>query len=167
MISIKDNIKTVVNNLKVVNPGPPYFMSGHRNEIAARLLRKTSSPSGKGKKYPLIILATDIKADKKDLLEYSLNLAIVIKTKESYTDADRETISFAPILRPLYESFIQGIVDSGLFVIPGGDPTDPPHSYVERGPWGVWSSEGTLKQYLPEPLDAIEITNLRLNVLTC
>lgn len=166
-MNIQDDIAVVVASMRTAEGGPPYFMYGHRNEIAARLLKKEGSSTNKNKKYPLIILAMDIpEPQRRDVIEFSLNLAIVCRTKDEYNVEQRMVEKFKPILYPLRDQFKQAIVDSGLFMWPG-DPTVPECTPIDRPKWGVWAEEGTLKQYMPDPLDCIEILDLKLNQVNC
>lgn len=166
-VNIQDWIGEIVTSMRATVDGPPYYMYGHRDEIAARLLKKEGSVIKKKQKYPLVILAMDIpRPVVKGVANYLLNIVIVCRTKNEYNVEQRMEQTFKPVLYPLHTQFIEAVRDSGLFMWPG-DPSYPDHLPIDRPKWGVWMSEGTLKQYMPDPLDAVEILNLKLNKVIC
>jgi len=148
---------------------PPYYMHGHRLEIANKLLEHDKDMVRKFQKYPLIALRQDISEGVKDYNEYKLNIIIVtytdpkLKAEQRY-ESDRP---FKSVLYPLYEEFMDALVNSGLFTWPGNQDY-PPHTKIDRPYWGTPASEKNEKSIFFDPLDAIEIIDLQINRMkTC
>ena len=143
----------------------PYYMYGHREEIANLLRTKENDPVYKYQKYPLVVLRLDASENVHDgVIDYNLNLAIMDFTDKNYNAADRYTNVFKPVLYPLYQSFLKQLKDSGLFMF-GSKLKEPKHTKVDRPFWGTPPSppnEGNNKYIFSDPLDAIEIINLQL-----
>lgn len=167
---VVDDIGTVVGRMRDstlavddLDYGKPFYMFGHRQEINRRLLTKNNNPNLKNKKYPLIILRLDLDEELEGgMFHYNLNIAIVTLTNKNLNAEERYTEVFKPILYPLYESFLKEIKASGLFVWPGNQLI-PPHVKIDRPYWGIEDLEANTKNIFSDPLDAIEIVNLKLN----
>jgi hypothetical protein len=158
--SIIDDIGLVVSKLRTVQDGPPYYMPGHPAEIMQRLGKKTQAAK---EKYPLIFLKLDfLEPISGGMYNYDLNLGIMMFTKQTYTLQQRRDNVFTPILIPLYESFMKGIRNAGKFSW-GGEQTFAPHTPVLRPFWGVAVAGNNTKNIFGDPLDCIEIINLRIN----
>lgn len=144
----------------------PFYMFGHRRYINGKLLEKNESKIHKYKKYPLIALRLDVDEDiENGMIKYpSLNLAILAYTKVDYTIEQRLENVYYPVLKPLYDLFFEKLKESGLFTWPGRQDF-PPHKRIFRPYWGTYASndEGTDKSVFSDPLDAIEILNLKIN----
>lgn len=96
--------------------GSPYYMYGHRVEIADRLTKKEQDPIKKKQRYPLIALKFDIAEVKRDgVSDFKLNIVIATKSDANSNAEQRMTNVFKPILYPLYEKFILKFCNSGLF----------------------------------------------------
>lgn len=164
MSFIGDDIGTVVAGLRTQVDGPPYYMYGHRREIRNRLMVMDKSATLKTKKYPLFILMMDSPAPVDlDMELHSLNIVIVTFTTLNKNAEQRITTVVDPILYPLYEDFMSALVHCGLFANLG--PYD--HTRIERPLWGVPGDDGTERYFLNDPVDAIELLNLRLNKELC
>ena len=146
--------------------GFPFYLYGHRQEIANRLDAKNKDRSTKDKKYPAIFLKLDTDEDIRNGYQfYDLNLVIVNFTKANYNAEERYTNVFKPVLYPIYEMFLKKLRDSGLFVWeapPDGDNTYPPHKKIDRPYYGTPGEEANVKRIFSDPLDAIEIVNLKI-----
>jgi hypothetical protein len=141
----------------------PYYMYGHRMEISDRLLEKDQSKATKYNKYPLIALKLDTPEKVEDgLWHYDLNIAILAFTDRNYDAPDRYTEVFKPVLYPIYESFLKQLRNSGLFMWEG-DQQYPPHIKIDRPYWGTEGKEQNMKSFFNDPLDAIEIVNLKIS----
>jgi len=173
MTDIIQDIETVVASLRdpIIDPlakgaGSPYFEYGHRHEIAMGLDIKNLDNKYKYQKFPLIALRLDIPEIKTGggITEYSLNLAIVESTQKQYNARQRKANVFDPILEPLYVRFMEALKTSGLFFWQG-QQYEPPHTKINRYFWGTPGPEKNEKNIFNEPIDAIEIINLRLKKL--
>jgi hypothetical protein len=156
-----------------VHPGSdtdlmPFYMYGHRLEIANRLTEKTKDPVFKYQKYPLIALRLPVTEFVSDgMWRFTLNIAILTFTDKKYTSDQRYEHVFRPVLYPLYQRFLEEIRNSGLFVWPQ-DQEFPEHTKIDRLYWGTQYSEGNEKNIFNDPIDAIEIIDLKLNqVVKC
>lgn len=155
-MNIVDHFKEIVQDM-----GTSHFMWGTRMEVNKRLMNKKNRYD----KYPLIVLYAPITGDQGDgMVNYSLNLTILEYTKSSINAEQRMTNVFVPTLMPLYKQFMQSIRNVGPFSWEG-DMERPPHSQTLVPYWGVETSEGMIKKYYSDPLDAIAITNLRVSMV--
>jgi hypothetical protein len=62
----------------------------------------------------------------------------------------------------MYESFLTELNDSGLFEWPGFQ-IRPTHVKIDRPFWGTEGKEGNTAYIFDDPLDAIEILDLKIN----
>jgi hypothetical protein len=145
----------------------PFFLPGHPLEIENRLVTKGTDPINKWKKYPLVVLRMDIDENYRgDMVDYTLNIAILNETQEDLNAQQRIAQVFKPILHPLYEAFMEAIKDSGNFVW-AGNQARPLHRKVDRPFWGNSAKNGNVDNIFSDPLDAVEIIDLRLSCYTC
>jgi hypothetical protein len=161
---IVDDIGAVVKLMRKEVSDVPYYMYGHRLEIAQRLKEKEGDKVFKNQKYPLVALRLDVVEEIfNDMAHYNLNIILVDFTDKNYNAEDRYLNVFKPKLYPMYQLFIEKIIDSGLFTWEqqqsGGIP---PHTKIDRPYWGTESAERNNAYIFHDPLDAIEIVNLKL-----
>lgn len=144
-------------------PDVPYYMYGHRLEIANRLILKDKDKDEKNRKYPLVALRLDI-AERVmgDMIHYKLNLAILAFTKMNYNAEQRYEFVFEPILKPLYEKFLTALRTTHIFTWPA-QYRDPLHTKIDRLYYGVSELERNVKHIFNDPLDAIEIVDLEIS----
>lgn len=161
MNHIVEQIGAIVTAMQDLN-GSPFYMYGHRLEINNRLLEKDAEPTQKNKKYPLIALRWETPEDVANgLVEYNLNIVFVTHTEKNYNAEQRQDNVIKPILTPIYEEFLRQIKISGLFTWEGNQK-EPNHTKTDRPYWGVSQNEGNIANIFDDPLDGIEITNLKL-----
>ncbi len=143
--------------------GMPYYMYGHRREIANRLLEMDEDRVLKYKKYPLVALRLDIPEEHEDgIIKFRLNIAIVMRTDQNWNAEERYPLVLKPVLYPLYESFLRNFKTAGLFMWEG-DQSEPPHTKLDRPYWGIEEGEGNVANIFNDPLDAIELIDLRFS----
>lgn len=168
---IGDDIETVVASMRTVTDGPPFWMYGHRTEIASRLRDLGKYKTTQEKRYPLIALRVDIPGEVLGSVKQysSLNIAIITMTDRQYNAEDRMELVFKRTLYPLYYQFMRGLKTCGLFMWPKGQKF-PDHVPIERFFWGTGytgntpgAEPGSTKELFDDPVDAIEIVNLKLN----
>lgn len=148
--------------------GAPYYMFGHRLEISNRLTEMEKNTEKKNMKYPLIALRLDIPEERSGgIVQYTLNLLIVTLTNKTYNAEERLENTFKPILYPIYELFIEKLQESGLFV--WQSPLQAPrHTTIDRYYYGKAGEEANIAHLFNDPLDAIEIVNLKLTkIINC
>jgi hypothetical protein len=112
----------------------------------------------------LIVLRLDIIENVRGIMvDYQLNLAILSHTDKNYTSEERMEKVFKPVLYPLYEKFLKALYNSGLFGWDRRTLEVPSHTKIDRPYWGTQSATGNnLRNTFSDPLDAIEILNLRV-----
>jgi hypothetical protein len=176
---IVDDIEAVVELMKIdsiLKRPDVYYMYGHKVEIAARLTEKDQDKVYKHQKYPLVALRMDFPETWNDgLFEVNLNIAIVQFTeKADYADKRYDKV-FRTELYPLYESFMRQLNNVGLFTWES-NLEKPPHTKIDRPFWGTpddqtvteRNAKGNEAYIFNDPLDAIEIVNLRMKRMkTC
>lgn len=162
-------MRQAVNTIKVVPVGedannvPPYFYIGHRKDINNQFKIKDRR-STKDKKYPAIVLSLDTEAEAENgFFLYSPTVWLLALSKDAYTTEQRFTEVFEPVLFPLYKSFIQSLVKSPVFQW-SGEQSAPAHSMVDRYYVGTPGSEGNKNKLFDDPLDAVEIRDLKINI---
>lgn len=141
----------------------PFFMAGHRMEISKRLTDKDKDKVFKYQKYPLIALRMDIQESvAKGIWSYSLNIAILNYADRKLNAEERMEKVFKPVLYPIYERFMEELRNSTKFFW-SGNQDYPEHTVILRPFWGTENQEGNVKNIFNDPLDGIEIVNLKLN----
>lgn len=175
MISIVDDIGKVVQFLRSgtystydFNDGSfaPYYMYGHRLEIASRLTELSQRPKGQLKKYPLIALNTmSIMPNVRgNVWDFNLNIVIGMNVDLNKSSEQREAEIFKPTLSPLYDAFKDAFSNAGLFTWDGALSQEfPPHTPMIKYFWGTEDKEGAMKNIFNETMSAIEIVNLKVS----
>lgn len=165
-----DNTTIKASNTRITADGgsAPYYMYGHKLEIAREILKRTQTYM----KYPLFILVMDFPEVKQNgILTCTLNIGIVAHTNKDYTAQARYTNVFKTTLYPLYERFFEALHTSGLFIWEGkGDLLMPEHTKIDRPFWGTGGEGNQTGQkknaksnFTDDPLDCIEIVGLKLS----
>lgn len=176
MIDIVTIIGDIVSNMEVIpavaerypkSEGEVFYMAGHLLEVTNRLINKTKDMEDKYLKYPMIVLHLDTAIPIVDnVAQCNLNILIVTETEKFINAEQRQEEVFNPILIPIYKEFIKQLVWSGQFMWTG-DPTMPPHTMIQRPYYGFQSGDKNIKSKTADPLDAIEIINLKINKIIC
>lgn len=139
------------------------FMYGHYNDIRERLTTLNKTETNATKRFPLVALFEDyrVKKGRVGLTGIgNLKMIILYKTKKDYTREQRETITFQPVLFPIYYSILKWLKLSGKFMI--YDETKIPHDMILRPHWGDPGLYENNAYLLNEVLDGIELNNLEL-----
>ena len=138
----------------------PYFIDGHLLDVANQLVQKDGSVSPeKFKKYPLIVLEQDFEMNKVDgpYAKASLSFVIINPTKVDYDTKQRREFNFTPVLDPLYLEFIEALnTFQGIDII--SDEWDVTRRYY-------WGSQFVDKNIFNDLLDAIEVKNLKIEIV--
>lgn len=144
------------------NAEMPFYLYGHRVEIANRLLEKDLQSTLKYKKYPLVALRMDTTEQlDRGVIDFSLNAALIMQTDRNWNAEERYTNVFKPILYPMYASFMKQLRNAGLFMWESAKDL-PKHTKIDRPYWGVEGKEGNTANLFNDPLDAIELIDLKL-----
>ncbi len=164
---IVDSIGRVVARMKdplitdPTLPNPPYYEHGTQAAVNLLLTAKNQRKQLKFQKYPLVYLVQDIpETVEGGYYKFDINIGIMVMTQEKWTTRERYQYNFRDILYPLYNLFLQELKNSALFAWPGMQDR-PPHTKWDRPYWGA--DPGRTKDYFSDPLDCIELVNLRIN----
>ena len=159
------SVRDYLEGLGKETEGMPYYIDGHPQEINLRLTEKSKDSTTKYKRYPLIALRLDTTEEVYGRLHhFKLNIGIFAYTDKNYTSAQRKELVFKPILYPLYYEFLRQLKLSGWFTWPPTSLDVPKHTKVDRYFWGTGTENGNTKNIFSDPLDAIEILNLEVNL---
>lgn len=163
-IVIVDSIAQVVAAMRDDGPdGAPYYLYGHAIEINRELLAKDRNRNLKYQKYPLVWLRLDTPEETHDgLYHFDLNIGLMVLSKDDHTTSDRYVESFRNKLNPMYQRFLKELRNVNLFSWPGAQDR-PPHVKIDRPNWGTQVEQGNIKRKFNDPLDCIEIVNLKIN----
>lgn len=142
------------------------FMYGHPVEIVGQLQQMTGIYEAE--KWPLVALFQDFEEKKGDSLsiESSVNLNIIIAqmTLPTLTSPERYEQTFKPVLYPLYEAFINQVALSGQFS--EREPGLIKNVKIDHVYWGKKGLYGSSANTFNDYIDAIEIKDLQLKLLT-
>ncbi len=139
---------------------PVYYMYGHPKEIAIRLQELSNSPTEGAKKFPLIILFTDITIDRSLIGFYgsvSLRILIANFTLAEYISEQRTEINFKPILHPIKKELINQIDRHARFTY------EDELTYKETDMY-YYGSQINDKNIFNDRIDAIELRDIKLNI---
>lgn len=139
---------------------PVYYMYGHPKEIASRLQELTNSPTEAHKKFPLIILFTDIQIDHDVPGFYGatrLRMLIANFTLPTYISEQRTEINFKPILHPIKDELIKQISLYRQFTY------KDELRYSETDMY-FYGSQINDKNIFNDHIDAIELRDIRINI---
>lgn len=139
---------------------PVYYMYGHPLEIVKRLQELSNSITQQNKKFPLIILFTDIAIDKSKPGFYgsaSLRMLVANITQPEYISEKRTELNFKPVLHPIKEELINQIGLHPQFTYDGE------LSYKETDMY-FYGSQINDKNIFNDYIDAIELRDIKLNI---
>jgi hypothetical protein len=165
MSLIVSAISDIVNACRDTEDGAPYFMYGSAKEINARLINKSKGKATVAQKYPLIALIIPFPENDIDsgLIGVELNMAILNNTKLNTNAEEKIQGNLKTVLTPLYEKLLYNIRISGKFTW-NGNQEKPPHEKFTRPFWG-FPEDDMQKTIFTDPLDAIELVNLKINYI--
>ncbi len=116
-------------------------------------------------KFPLIALFCPFN-EKRDTPDYfskaKVRLLIAISTSKDWSNEQRLVTSFQGVLRPIYNKFLEALKEDGRLDF--GYNEHVSHEYSENYSYGRYGAYTGAGEEVSEPIDAINITNLELNV---
>lgn len=137
------------------------------DELIETLAQADQSDTERYKKYPLVHLVRDFSEERGQMMgvyaTVSLTIFIIHQSMCAYKVEDRETLVFKPVLYPIYYEFLNQLKKSS-WVMNGGVDTFR-HTKIDHVFWGDRQLEGS-KNILNDYVDAIEIRNLQLQILS-
>jgi len=156
------DIETVVELMRLAGDEKPYYEFGHRLEIANTLTEKEGTQY-KYRRYPLVALRLDLMEELDEgMQKVNLNIAFITFTDENYKARQRYEKVLVPVLYPMVENFFTKCKKSGIFTWEGHQKY-PPCKVVDRPYWGIADTEGNVRNIFQDPIDAIELMDLKLN----
>lgn len=149
-----------------------HYLYGHPLELVNTMQEQNRDPGidGEGGKYdmwPVVMLFTDIpEVYDRGANDYNANvtlqMVIAYMTDKNLKAAQRLEQNFKPILLPIYEALMQGIMRSGSFAVQAQGRI--PHTKYDRYYWGKTGLYGNSANTFNDYIDAVEIQNLTLRV---
>lgn len=142
-----------------------FYLFGTASEINTMLLEKNNDSTRKYRKYPLVMLNIPSPDElRAGLVNDSLNIAIVTETEKGIKTEDRMEQNFKKVLFPLYDLFVKAVQNVGIFVWEGERDSLPGQRIVVPY-WGTKVDPSTPNpaNKFSDPLDAIELVDLKLN----
>lgn len=155
-------IGEVVTRMQIEYPGLQYHY-GTQKEIIDRFTEMTKKSTIKNVMFPAICLIMPLKETVTNngyLRDVSLNLLILTDSKQGFTTADRYTYSYTPILYPLWEHFIE-IAEYHHEI----SPHNMEYERTDQVSWGKYGLDESKAQQFNDYIDAIEIENLKIQII--
>jgi hypothetical protein len=134
---------------------------GHYTDIQERMIQY--SKTAKNERYPAIFILEDFvtRRGKIGLTGVTAPMILIVAlTKPDITREQRDTLTFNPILWPIYNEFLRQIKVSGMFNV--YDETKISHDLIVRPHHGKTDDKKNLRYYFTDSLDGIEMSNLQL-----
>lgn len=149
-----------------------HYLYGHPTELIQVMMERSKDPGidgegGKYDMYPVVMLYTDFpEVYDRGVSGYyatvTLQMIIAYMTSPNLRAAQRLEQNFKPILLPIYEALMQGIMRSGAFAVQAQKRI--PHTKYDRYFWGTQGLYGGNANMFNDFIDAVEIQNLTLRV---
>lgn len=142
-------------------PEKPYYMHGNLVEMTDSLLEKSTSTKWRERKFPVIMLIQDFPENHNgDNIDATLNIVIACHTKHEIKASARYDLTFKPILYPIMDLFFEELMLSNYV-----NELSPEFTKTDRLYWGKSNIYGTDANQICDFVDAIEISNLKVNFL--
>jgi hypothetical protein len=165
-VYIVDEMAAVVAKVNTALTGksfghrPIYYMYGHPKEISSRLQALSNSPTEGHKKFPLVILFTDITIDHDTPGFYGaarLRMLVANITDPNYISDQRTELNFKPVLHPIKDELINQIAVHNQFTY------EDELKYQETDMY-FYGSQQNDKNIFNDYIDAIELRDIRINI---
>lgn len=144
---------------------PINYIFGNARYVKDRLDELSVTEQGNDAKFPLIALFCPVNEQRDSLEHYTqakINILIACSTKQQWSNEQRQVTSFQNILRPIYHRFIEALKEDRRLDF-GYDETVV-HNYSENYSYGRYGAHTADGEVLSEPIDAINISRLQINV---
>lgn len=151
-------------NVEELSCPPINYIFGDSRYVKERL-NELSVTSGVLPKFPLIALFCPFKEERNSTDYYSrsqVRILIACSTRKEYSNEQRLVSSFQNILRPIYRNFLKALREDGRLDFGYDEHVD--HEYSENYSYGRFGAYDSAGDGVSEPIDAINITNLKLIV---
>lgn len=141
------------------------YAFGNGQYVKDRLDELSKTVEGNAMKFPLIVLFCPFK-ESHNLPDYysqaEVNMLMACSSNQQWSNEQRLQASFQNILRPIYRSFINSLKKDGRLEIAYDGVI--PHEYTENYSIGRYGGVTPTGDKVSEPIDAINITKLKLKV---
>lgn len=137
-----------------------YYMYGHPKEITNRLQELSNSTTQKDKKFPLVILFTDITITHDTPGFYGsalLRMLVCNITEPTYISEKRTEVNFKPVLHPIKEELLNQLERHQQFTF------QDELTYRETDMY-YYGSQINDKNIFNDYIDAIELSNIKINI---
>ena len=141
------------------------YVFGNTQYIKSYLDEMSKGRFGADEKLPLIALFTPVVEDRSNPDYHAfvkVNILIACKTNRDWNNEQRRDLSFANVLRPIYDRFIEELRADGRLDF--GYKENIRHSYSENYSYGKYGAFTSTGDEVSEPIDAIDIRNLELKI---
>lgn len=141
------------------------YVFGNTQYIKSYLDEMSKGKYGDDEKLPLIALFTPVVEDRNNPDYHAIvkvNILIACKTNRDWDNEQRRDYSFANVLRPIYDRFMEELKADGRFDF--GYNESIRHSYSENYSYGKYGAFTSTGDEVSEPIDAIDIRNLELKI---
>ena len=138
--------------------GDGEYIKDHLNELSIGI-------SGEAYKLPMVALFIPFKEHRGNPDYYSkaqIRLIIACSTSVQWNNEQRKGYSFENVLRPIYRKMLEAMKTDGRLVFGADECVE--HEYRENYSIGRYGAVAPSGEVVSEPIDAIEITNLKLEV---
>lgn len=137
-----------------------YYMYGHPKEINNRLQELTNSPTEANKKFPLVILFTDITIKKTEPGFFGtakLRMLIANITEPTYIAEQRTELNFKPVIHPIKDELLNQIERYKQFTFEGELQYEETDMYF-------YGSQINDKNVFTDRIDGTELNNIQINI---
>ena len=141
------------------------YTFGNAQYVKDRLDKMSKSRKENALKFPLIALFCPFNEQRNSREYFSrakVKILIACATRKDYSNEQRLETSFVNILRPIYQRLMQALVEDGRFDFGYDEYIE--HEYSENYSYGRYGAYTDTGDEVSEPIDAINITNLKLTV---
>ncbi len=141
------------------------YVFGNTQYIKTYLDEMSKGKYGTNEKLPLIALFTPVVEDRNNPDYHAVvkvNILIACKTNRDWNNEQRRDYSFAGVLRPIYDRFLEELKADGRLDF--GYKGAVRHSYSENYSYGKYGAFTSTGDEVSEPIDAIDIRNLELKI---
>lgn len=141
------------------------YVFGNTQYIKTYLDEMSKGKYGTDEKLPLIALFTPVVEDRNNPDYHAVvkvNILIACKTNRDWSNEQRRDYSFAGVLRPIYDRFLEELKADGRLDF--GYKGAVRHSYSENYSYGKYGAFTSTGDEVSEPIDAIDIRNLELKI---
>ncbi len=141
------------------------YVFGNTQYIKTYLDEMSKGKYGTDEKLPLIALFTPVVEDRNNPDYHAVvkvNILIACKTNRDWNNEQRRDYSFAGVLRPIYDRFLEELKADGRLDF--GYKGAVRHSYSENYSYGKYGAFTSTGDEVSEPIDAIDIRNLELKI---